>query len=204
MVEYTRRQTGEDTPEQKAKLEAALEALAKRIAHPSLQQHFRSYFRQQLWPKKKAPRVTAQQVTKLATVDGRKQGIITLERQMMRLILSKPQLLETASVEDGLGHLHLHDAQCREVQQWLISGAGQWPETAMLLRDDKTITLPKSAKDQPLQAWQQMLDGYTLVQIQNDLAQLKQEMLAEWSETKQQRVQELQGQITELQNKQFG
>lgn len=209
MVEYTRRQTGEETPEQKAKLEASLEALAKRIAHPSLQQHFRSYFRQQLWPKKKAPRAAAQQVTKLATVDGRKQGVRLLERQMLKLLLSHPPLLENASVEEGLGHLHLQDSQSGEIQQWLISGAGQfpqegWPEAAVQLRDDKTVKLPASAAEEPLVVWQQLLDGYTLVHIQDDLDALKQEMLAEWSETRQQRVQELQRQIEHLQAKRFG
>lgn len=203
MIETMRQHTGEDTPEQKAKLEASLEGLAKRITHPSLQQHFRSFFRQQLWPKKKAPRSTTQEVTKLATVDGRKQGIAALERQMIKLLLCHPTMLQLAEVEEALARLHLQDPLCAEVQSWLEQGGGTWPESAMQLRDDKTILLPQMAGDWPQRAWQQMLENYHLVQMQDDLDQLKQEMIAEWSEAKQARVQELQKQITDLQNKRF-
>ena len=207
MVATLRAETGFDTPEQRAGLEAKLEALAARIKNTSLQQHFRRYFRQQLWPgKKAAPRPTAAQVMHL----NPQQGVQLLERQVLRLLLCYPVILQDSSAEEALGRMHFHAAESLALQGWLLqhvmelSEESLWPPEALGLRDDASVSLPPAASHVPHQAWAQLMDGITLVQMQEDLKEVERRYGEELAEELLTQMQALKHQIQELQNKRFG
>lgn len=208
IVEQLRRQTGDQTPEQRAALEKQLEQWAARITHASLQQHFRRYFRQQLWPGKKQVPQTAAKVKQLAATDSRAQGLRLLEKQVVRLLLCYPELLERHEVEEIVGSLHFQDATATAMQSWILSSGSlsiieDWPEVALHLKADKTIALPAIAAQNPQLAWLQILDNYHLVQMQEDMDSLQRDLATDLTEENLQRMQSLQQQISELQAKRY-
>jgi DNA primase len=212
VIEHLRHETGEDSPEQRAALEAKLEALAQRIPHASLQQHFRNFFREQLWARKKSSRRNLRPSSQAVSIDPRKQGMIQLEKQILRVLLNQPLLWQNLAVEHALESLHFQDAQCSKVQHWLLEHlhkgeAVELPEQAVQLRDDATIPLPAQGEQHPEIAWKRLLNQYLLVQLRSDLAQVEKEYTNDLDDAAAllciERMNELNQQIRELEAQQF-
>lgn len=209
--QHLRTEHGTETPEQRAALEAKLEALAETITHANLQQHFRRFFRDKLWERKGKPRTTVNsRVKQLASTDGRRTGQMQLERQLLRALLCKPDLLDNAMVEESLGMLDPIDPGAKESLDWLLAEQAalppqhEWPEQVQQLREDKSVHLPdifrqSEAAPHLLEAhWQQMLNALQLLTMQTELQQLQQELAADMSEARLLQFQALQKEIEAL------
>lgn len=216
MLAHMRRETGEETPEQRAALEAALEGLAQRIKHAGLQQHFRRYFREKLWAKPGRRQAQAHaRVKQLAAVDGRRSGLEMLERQLLRAVLCQPALLEEAVVEEALAGLHCRHAELAAIQRWLLESwhalpePEDWPQAVIALQQDKAIPLSPvfaAAEPDPLllrQAWEELLEAHHVTQIQRDIDGLKRELEAEWTPERQEKLELLKAQILALQSRRY-
>lgn len=223
IIQHLRQETGETTPEQRAALEAKLEDVAKRITQPNLQQHFRQFFRQQLWGSRQGnvkgnrqqsvnqPTKTPQ-VLKVAQLDSRQQGRITIEKQLLRLLLLHPELLQQAQVEESFGQYGFYEVENRTIAAWLQEQAQEqslppesmWPPSARNLRDNSSIGLPPQTGNSPFQAWQQVQDSIQLTQMQEELEQLQQRLASEFTEENLSRFQALKNQVEELQAKRYG
>lgn len=219
ILQHLRQETGDTTPEQRAALEAKLEEIAKRITQPTLQQHFRQFFRQQLWGSRKGNKqqggyapVTAPQVLKIAQLDSRQQGRVTIEKQMLRLLLLHPELLQEAAVEEAFGQYDFLEAENRGIAGWLsvqmaevsLPPESLWPPHARSLRDNPSIGLPPQTGFSPLQAWQQVQESFSLSQMQEELEMLQQRLASEFTEENLARFQALKNEVEALQAKRYG
>ncbi len=207
MVAHIRAETGEDTPEKMASLEKKLEQLAQRIAHPSLQQHFRRYFRQQLWPGKKQPKQAATAVRQSAFTDAAQSGRRSAEILVLKTLLCHPQLLQDPAVEEALSAIECRDRLCAFVQGWLLTHLShfpdcEWPSQATSLRD--AAAHPYITKEPyPEKLWETALEALHMVQMAEEIEHIKQELTSDWSEERQAQMQELQREIAELQARRY-
>ena len=214
MVEHLQQETGNDTPEQRAALQAKLEAQAERIRHPQLQQHFRRYFRDQLWARTRQAPARSAQVLHRSRISGNHSGLVQWERQLLRAVLRQPHLWEQPEVEEPIAALQMQDPLCRTLQQWLMEHPTSlegvsWPPEAVELAQDKTVPLPQAFEsDSPqrvhlLAAWHQLMESYHYIQMKRDVELLEQAMAQEPSEAKWQQLQELTQQMLALEHRPF-
>jgi DNA primase len=209
--QHLKREYDGETPEKRAALEAELEALALKIEHSSLQQHFRRFFRDKLWARKqKSTQPIHAHIKQLAAGDGRKTGQIAAEKQLLRAILCQPALLEDGDAEATLERLELLDPSLADLQQWLLATsldeqtADMWPEAAQRLKDDTTTPLPEIFHQEnpaPLllkQHWQWMLDALQLLKMEEELTQTQQALAHDMTEEKLRQLQALQAEILHL------
>jgi DNA primase len=219
ILQHLRQEIGDTTPEQRAALEAKLEETTRRIGNTTLQGHFRQFFRQQLWGSRKGTKqqggyvpTTTPQVLKVAQLDSRQQGRITIEKQMLRLLLLHPELLQEAAVEEAFGQYDFLEAENRGIAIWLQEQMAEpalppeslWPSIARSLRDNASIGLPPQTGNSPLQAWQQVQESISLSQMQEDIESLEiKQQTHGWTEETQKRINLLKKEIEELQAKRY-
>lgn len=92
------------TPEDKAKLEHRIEQLVERIKHPSIQNHYRLFFREKMW--KLSHRNTAKKTEKKKQTSSLENHLSTpdirLEEDILAVLLSFPSLLQDENIYETL------------------------------------------------------------------------------------------------------
>ena len=111
------------TPEMKAAQEQKLTQLAQQIKHPTVQQYYKNYFKEQLWNR----RLKKEKAASLLPVANPEVRHVTA--LFLALVIRLPQLMQDGSAEERLLHLEVDEA-LKPLYQSLITILLQEPEVS--------------------------------------------------------------------------
>ena len=169
---------GHQTPEQRAAIEAELNQLAGQIQHEGVRHHFRQYFREQYFThfRGKKNSKNAKPMAPSPSAPTRADGILRAQKQILKLLIAQPQLLEQASIEASLETLEVHDPALAEIQHWLLAREEGESEAVTRLQNDGQIMVPTRDFEQ---GYKQLLDGLTLAQLDQEITALQSDLTEE-------------------------
>lgn len=174
-----------DLPEGRAALEDTLKKLSDKIEHPTVRQHYASYFRKQLWSKAAGTsiqRTSSQErsplVARMAT-QQQSAMLETLIQRLLNILVKFPQLLHKSHVEETLSRLDIVNASLNALRVALLSSVTNTNiddrEAFLLylrkeLHDDRFAVNTKDTLNLPYQdnlsdndvgmLWQETLEAY--------------------------------------------
>ena len=204
IFETVSKRHGTTTPEQRAASEDELNQMASRIQHESVQHHFKQYFREQRFAKGKSSGNFNKPYGKKQTIKApppkniptRAAGILRTQKQMLKLLIMHPELLDQGDISATLERFEISDNTLKAIQHWLVEREEVPSAAVMALRDDNQVHLP--TENLP-QAWQQLVDGVTLAQIDQEMQLLQREV----TENSLQQLQALQAEKEVLLQRQY-
>lgn len=196
---------GAATPEQRAAAEAELTQLCNRIRHESVQHHFRQYFREQRYAQSGAVgnhkpwRGTPAQMPAPPSAPSRSEAILQCQRQLLKLLILNPSLLQQGEITATLERMPITEESLAAIQHQLLEqGVAESPETEAL-RENSQVRIPKQAQAHPQLVWQQLVDGLTLAQLEEEILGLKHEV----TEASLQQIQALQAEKEAILQRQY-
>ncbi len=192
-----------NTPEQRAAAEAELNLLASRIEHEGVQHHFKQYFREQRFAKNNNSRSYKKSYGKKQTIavpppnaPTRAAGILRTQKQMLKLLIANPELLDQGEINATLERLEIADSTLANIQHWLMEREEEPTAEVIALRDNTKVHIPNENLPQ---AWQHLVDGVTLAQIDQEMQLLQGEV----TENSLQQLQALQAEKETLLRRQY-
>jgi DNA primase len=217
------------TPDAQAKLEHTVMQLAGRIGDPTVREHYKAFFKRQLWQKPPDARSNAkdgQRHQRPSQREAAPRGVapdarLKTVRQLLKLLLLQPQLLRRHEVEEHVARMDCVNATLGQLRQalldWamedrnddasavqaLLNESGFAHAVASLLRDEG-LMIPRTAHDNPADArrvWQQLVDSQTLHSLEAEYRALEQGLHHSMDEAALERMLEAQRQLKEFKQK---
>jgi DNA primase len=208
MFDLCQRREGADTPEKQAALEMKLMQVSEGISNATVKNYYRQFFRQKLWEMqrgKPAAKKEAARPALLLPEASEQQELARLERELMRLVVRQPVLLQLADVEEIFARIVFSRSEFAQMQQHILGAAQSGGVLADILAkagfaQQMEILLKQSAADPSDDAsmhhlWKQMSARYELAKMQAEYREIASELAHSMSEGGLVRLTELQKQI---------
>lgn len=215
------------SPEKRAAIEHSLMQLAEKIQDQTVSSHFKAYFKKLLWPERqpKSGGKYRQEAANTRSHDLErfmKQGEQTnqrrREKELLRLVLQHPSLLQYGEVEETIGcFVFIHPAHDR-MRQLVLDTLAENPELhhelllikareqgmeAALKALLKTEVASSGAEEpderRALQLWRLLATEHTLTRMQAECRELEAELAEDVNEENYARLVALKKQTGELQ-----
>lgn len=191
------------SPDIRAKLERLLNDLTGKIQDPTVRSHYRAFFRKAMWRGAKqgakkpgsGKQVANQNHPRSLQLDRmmhspEEMAIAKTARQLLKLVLVRPTLLEHSDVEDALDRLecvadamgelkahildfiHIAPAEA-ELEAWLLANGLE--HVLRSLKEDNSIILPKHALEDgqaALGCVRQWMEAYDILMLEEEYRRL--------------------------------
>lgn len=200
-------------PEKLAQVEQSLLQAAEKIQDPTLRNHFAAYFKSKLWEARSRTN-KKQDNSKDASRSREVEQFMHLsaedssERDLIRLLLACPELMQFGEVEESLGCFTFRDPLCQKMRDILLqlSASGDVLSAEIFARhltqNDMQSMLATSQRLAPqmteaaaLHQWRTRL---TLIQLRSEFLRLEQDLTENISETAYNRFVTIKKEIATL------
>ena len=212
-----------DLPEGRAALEDELRKLCEQIPNPSVRQHYLSYFRSQLWEKsgkgkQSASRGRSAHIQQMVT-QNRLSVLDSLSRNMLRLLLDFPSLLQTDNREEFVARLDIVDIRLQAIRDAMLAATAEVgaddKDTFLAfiksqLPDELLTALMQDPKAQPrrdklneelaLHHWKENQRAHEIAHLEYELEQLQETLGHAMDEDGFRRLVELQNTLKKAQS----
>lgn len=212
----------QSSPEKKAAVEHSLMQLTEKMQDMTVRNHFRAYFKRLLWPERQGKGARQESATARSRdlerfmKQGEQANQRRRERDLLRLVLQHPSLLQQGEVEETIGCAVFTHQGYDRIRQLLLDALAENPE----LHDD---VLRLKAKEQGLSKeldallkgevaraeeqneqralllWRLLSTEHTLTSLHAECRELEAEMTEEVSEAAYGRLVALKKQTADLQ-----
>jgi DNA primase len=210
------------SPEKRAAVEHSLMQLCEKIADKTVGSHYRAYFRKMLWPERQPHKGKREQESARSRdlerfMRGGEQATqARRERDLLRLILLHPSLLELGEVEEAIGTFGFTHATYNRIRQLMLDALAENPDLPheLLLIKAREQGLEKELKalyadkvrpdsregneQHALALWRLLSTEHSLTRMQAECRELEAEIVDDMTEDSYARLVALKRQITEL------
>lgn len=210
------------SPEKRAAVEHSLMQLCEKIADKTVASHYRAYFKKLLWPERQFKGKQAADTTRSRDLErfmkqGEQANQRRRERDLLRLILLYPSLLQLGEVEEAIGMASFTHVGYSRLRQLVLDALAENPDLPHdLLRikaqqqglekelkalyADGIKSVEKEENEQhALLLWRLLTTEHTLTRMVAECREVEAEIADDVSEESYARLVALKKQIGELQ-----
>lgn len=209
------------SPEKRADIEHRLMQLCEKISDRTVASHYRAYFKKRLWPERQPKGKASAEATRSRSVElfmkqGEQATQYRREKDLLRLVLLHPSLLQWGEVEEAIGMFAFSHPDYRRVRELVLDALAEnpsLPHDLLLIkaRDQKlegvlqalyTDGLRLAAKENDeqhaLHLWRLLTTEHSLTQMQAECRELEAELADSMDAESYERLVALKKQIGEL------
>lgn len=210
------------SPEKRAAVEHSLMQLCEKISDKTVGSHYRAYFKKLLWPERQSKGKQAVDITRSRDLErfmkqGEQANQRRRERDLLRLILLYPSLLQLGEVEETIGMASFTHAGYNRVRQLVLDALAENPdlphdlliikaqqqgmekEIKALYADNIKSTIKEENEQHALLLWRLLSTEHTFTRMVAECREVEAEIVDNVSEESYARLVTLKKQIGELQ-----
>lgn len=210
------------SPEKRAATEHSLMQLCEKITDKTVGSHYRAYFKKMLWPERQPHKGKREQEASRSRdverfmLGGEQATQRRRERDLLRLILLYPSLLQLGEVEEAIGMAAFTHAGYNRIRQLLLEALAENPDLPhelllikaqaqglekelKALYADKVKSQAKEGDERhALALWRLLSTEHALTRMQVECRELEAELADNMTEESYARLVALKKQITDL------